>query len=173
MKRKFNNKKTFIASFLMIILIIGAATTIAFSIAQSNVVQNNFKAASIDTEIEENIDANLTKEVIVHNTDKANSSAFVRVRISCSPEEIQDTLVLNMGEGSKWQDGGDGFYYYLEAVVPDGYTTPLLSRVDSDVLKANHPDVKDFDIIVYQEAVVAGEGEITVDMLKKAFDLTK
>ena len=134
-----------------------------------SLIHISFKAAGIDTEIEEKFGEDLTKEVTVHNSAEASSPAFVRVRINCSPEEIQDTLVLNVNQNSKWQDGGDGFYYYLEALEPDGRTEPLLSKVDHEVLKTRHPDVKDFDIIVYQEAVVAVEGEITLDVLKETF----
>ena len=164
--RKYN--KTFIASLLMLIMIVGAAVTVAFSVARSNDVENTFKAADIDTKIEEEFGDGLTKKVKVSNSADATSPAFIRVRISCSPEDIEAALVLNL-DGSKWIDGHDGFYYYLDAVIPGDSTAELLTEVDQNKI----PDAvkgADFDIIIYQESVVAAAVEdITLDVMQQTF----
>lgn len=165
--KKYN--KTFIASLLMLVLIVGAAVTVAFSVARSNDVKNTFKAAEIDTEIEEEFGVDLTKKVKVTNSSEATSPAFIRVRISCSPEDIEAALVLNQTPGNGWMDGGDGFYYYLDAVMPGGSTAELLSKVDQDKIPENVKGV-DFDIVIYQEAVVATATEgVTLEMMQQAF----
>lgn len=176
MKKKniTKNKKTFIVSLLLVVAIAGAAITMALAIARSNNVINTFEAADHSTEIEEKVDSDLTKTVWVKNTAK-KSPAFIRVRLTVSPEELQKSLVLDekaLDEG-KWIDGEDGFYYYLTAVPAGGKTDALLSRVDGDseVFKKFTGD--SFDIVVYEEscvATVAGGKQERLENIKAAFD---
>src|SRR5699024_6519209 len=82
-----------------------------------------------------------TKKVSIQN--KGTVQQFVRVmvfpEIHSSTKGVSEERILpikignevlldldpNKGTKSNWQDGGDGYYYYLKALAPDE-TTPLL-----------------------------------------------
>lgn len=149
--KKFNiknlNKKTSILSVLLLIAVIGVGATIALAVAQTSPVVNTFKAGEIDTSIDENVDTNFNKSVKVTNSAEAESDAYVRVRLN-HPDEIG--LNLSEESTSTWEDGNDGFYYYLYSLEPGTSTTELLSSL-------NVPEgyTEAFDVTVYQESCIA------------------
>lgn len=114
---------------------------------------NTFKAADRDhnTEIDEEV-IELTKKVRVQNKAKT-SRAFIRVRFEVSPS---DAVTANDGQvvleqGTKWKDGGDGFYYFLAPVNSQDYTDYIIWKVaDEENIK-----VDTFDVLVYEESCVA------------------
>lgn len=173
------HRKTLLLSLVLLVAIIGVGVTVALSVAKSNPVVNTFKAGKIDTELDETV-SGLNKSVSVHNSEKADSDAFIRVRINAP-----DGIVLNWsGDYEKyWKNGGDGFYYFLYSVAPGKSTTELLSSVEIDE-KASE-EVKSelkkngFDVTVYQESCIAsqishyedeGAEVIPLESVKAAFD---
>ena len=78
--KKFNElrkKHTFIVSVLLVIAIVGVAATVALAVASTDPVVNTFKAADLDTEIEEPtpspdpVPAD-NKKVTIKNMEKAH-----------------------------------------------------------------------------------------------------
>lgn len=177
-KRKGKSiNKTFITSLVLLIAIAGVATTIAIATAQSNMVTNEFGVAKIDTEIEENIGPDLTKQVKVTNTEMANSSAYVRVRLTMSPESDSIHLIakesgqdvdITSPEAGKSVNGWeyfDGFWYYLLPVEPSASTSELL-----DHLQVDEGFTDSFDVVVYQESCIASGDATTAQGIKAIFD---
>lgn len=173
------HRKTLLLSLVLLVAIIGVGVTVALSVAKSNPVVNTFKAGKIDTELDETV-SGLNKSVSVHNSEKADSDAFIRVRINAP-----DGIVLKLSENytEYWEDGGDGFYYFLYSVAPGESTTELLSSVGIDeyATEAVKKELKKngFDVTVYQESCIAsqishyedeGAKPISVDNVKAAFD---
>lgn len=162
-KINLHSKKMLIVSILLSAAVIGVAATIALEVARSNFVTNTFIAGKIDTEIDEEIDvdgATLKKSVSVKNLDTATSDAYVRVRLTKSPESEEITLKFATGaisnpineESDTWiYNEEDGFYYYRYSVEPGKATTELLSSVDPGSYAG------EFDVIVYQESCIATE----------------
>lgn len=147
--KNMKTKRTFIVSFLLIVAIAGAAVTIALAVAQSTPVTNTFTAADHNTNIDENVEGNLTKEVRVQNS-ASNSPAFIRVRLTPSPEGSVNLIFAEDAFATdKWVNGGDGFYYYLQAVEPGNSTDMLLKAVEPV------GDITTFDVTVYEESCVA------------------
>lgn len=159
--KKFNElrkKHTFIVSVLLVIAIVGVAATVALAVATTDPVTNTFKAADLDTEIEEPtptpdpspspIPAD-EKTVTIKNNGE--SPAFIRVRVTVSPEDAAEPIYKT--EETEWYYGRDGFYYYLKAVQGEEETAPLFDGVT--------PKIKEepFEVTVYQESCVA-----TVDL---------
>lgn len=150
--KKFNiknlNKKTSILSVLLLIAVIGVGATIALAVAQTSPVVNTFKAGKIDTGIiEDKVDEDFNKEVRVTNSDQAESDAYVRVRLNC-PTGV--TPVLSDESQETWEQGVDGFYYYLYSLAPGDSTTKLLSKLAVTIEES-------FDVAVYQESCIATE----------------
>lgn len=175
--KKFNElrkKHTFIVSVLLVIAIVGVAATVALAVASTDPVVNTFKAADLDTEIEEPtpspdpVPADKKKVTIKNNGE---SAAFIRVRVTVSPEGAAEPSYV---QKTNWYYGGDGFYYYLEAVQGNGETTPLFDGVvPSEEFAASQ---ESFDVTVYQESCVATtdlseypEVEDKLEAIKAAF----
>lgn len=155
--KKIKNRKHFLAvSLLMLVLVVGAAVTVALGLASTDPVVNTFKAADHETEIEEEVDGTLNKDVTVTNTAE-ESAAFIRVRLVVSPEE---KAVLKFAPddsstvGNNWVDGGDGFYYYTKAVAPGESTEQLLDSVAVNNETAFEAG-ETLDVTVYEESCVA------------------
>lgn len=159
-------RHTLIASFLLVFAIAGVAGTVALAVATSDPVTNTFKAASLDTDITE--EGSSPDEKIVTITNQKDSPAYIRVRITVSPENATKPLTIKDG----WLDGNDGFYYYHQAVEGNGgKTNPIIDSidVDEDYAKTKEP----FDVTVYQESCVATKapGEtVTLEDMKNAFN---
>lgn len=149
-RTKNRSKKIAILSVLLLAAVIGVGATIALAVAQTSPVVNTFEAGKIDTSIEEQVDTDMNKKVWVKNSAEAKNDAFVRVRINC-PEEIE--LKLSTESADTWEEGDDGFYYYLYSVAPGENTTQLLDSVS--VKEGFQDSVKSFDVTVYQESCVA------------------
>lgn len=170
MRRNKFGKKSVLLTVILLIAIIGVGVTIAISVAQSNQVNNTFRPGKIDTSITEEVDEQLNKRVSVQNSREAKSDAFVRVRIN-APTGV--TLRLNDAMSGYWQDGGDGFYYYLYSVGPGEYTTELLNKIEITDTTLN-----EVDVTVYHEACIASQEHrkdvetepLSVDVIKKAFE---
>ncbi len=188
MKKRKQNRMILVASLICLLVLMGGAATVALSIGMAGPVVNTFKSASIDTQISERFDADLTKIVNVTNSSRAESDAFVRVRISCSPEAIESALEVNAGENDLWAAGEDGFYYYLKPLAPGEATEQeIMSRVregkegdtSKDTLYGLGLHGIEFDIVIYQEAVAATEkgdaqtGMVDLEVITGAFAAAK
>ena len=160
-------RHTLIASFLLVFAIAGVAGTVALVVATSGPVTNTFKAASLDTDITE--EGGSPDKKVVTVTNQKDSPAYIRVRITVSPENAANPQYINP---NKWVNGNDGFYYYYQAVAGNGgKTVPIIDRVEvnEDYAKTEEP----FDVTVYQESCVAttAPGEtVSLQEIKDAFD---
>ena len=89
MKKFFKSHvKLCIAVLALSLVTVGA--TLALMVSQSNSVTNSFTAAEIDTEIKEELNGEMTKQVSI--TNQGRSDAYVRARIMVSG--------VNMSEAS-------------------------------------------------------------------------
>lgn len=117
---------------LAIVLVIGAAvgTTIAFLVADTEPVKNQFEYAKVSCAVQENFDGVTKKDVRIQNT--GTTDAFIRAtyvvnwvdgdgNIAASvPEGYSYTLTEN--PGGNWTKIGE-YFYYLTPVAP-GDVTP-------------------------------------------------
>lgn len=173
--------------------------TLALMAVSSNSVINSFTAASIDTEIKEEVGGEGTKQVSI--TNKGPSDAYVRARImvsgvekdqvkivSADPETIEPDKVYlvmpnNDNANGKWckekesdnDKYSDKFYYYLGVVKPDDPTKNLLEKVVFGKDLQNDEFLAGFNITVYHESVLAinkpaaSGGKVTLEMVTDSF----
>ena len=187
------SKKWRILLPLLLLAVIGVASTSAFLISKAGTVTNLFTAAEVTTEILEELDENeivqpgteIKKVVTVRNIDSDGTLAevgtddavacFVRVRITASPANLlgdgRQGFIFE-GMDAAWVNGGDGYYYYLYALAPYVTTTPVMEKV---VLSAGL--TTNFDLTVTQEAVnsqaytsqALEDGTYPLEVLQAAF----
>lgn len=126
MKRIFNGsggRKTALILSLCLIFALAVGTTVALLVAHTNAVTNTFKAATSEIKIDEKLEGNQKKSIIVKNEGTATS--YVRVKlvmnwvsddgktISAAPVKIDVKY-----DTDKWFLGTDGIYYYKTPVGP-------------------------------------------------------
>lgn len=188
MKKFFKtHAKLCIAVLALALVTVGG--TLALMAVSSNSVINSFTAASIDTEIKEEVVGEGTKQVSI--TNKGPSDAYVRARIMVSGvekdqveivgsvpsdadiEENKVYLVMPNNEdvNGKWckeqksdnDEYSDKFYYYLGVVEADGRTKNLLEKVVFGSELQNDEFLAGFNITVYHESVLAINKPATSD----------
>lgn len=193
MKKFFKtHAKLCIAVLALALVTVGG--TLALMAVSSNSVINSFTAASIDTEIKEEVVGDGTKQVSI--TNKGPSDAYVRARIMVSGVEkdqveivgsvpadagiAANKVYLVMPNSTTWkqaagEDEKDDFYYYLGVVKPDDPTENLLEKVVFGENLQNDEFLAGFNITVYHESVLAinkpatPDGEVTLKMVTDSF----
>jgi len=159
MKTFSKSNKTILAIAICIAAVgVTVGTTLAFLSTRNSVVDNTFVVGSVETEVvEQNFklatDTTITKNPQVKNVGK--NPCYIRARINFSPAD-EGITVSNIGENWVYNEN-DGFYYYTQIVDVNGLTNPIFTTVNIPVGwissgKATE-EFKDFDVIVYQEAV--------------------
>lgn len=193
MKKFFKtHAKLCIAVLALALVTVGG--TLALMAVSSNSVINSFTAASIDTEIKEEVVGEGTKQVSI--TNKGPSDAYVRARIMVSGVEkdqveivgsvpsdagiAANKVYLVMPNSAIWKQAAgetekDDFYYYLGVVKPDDPTENLLEKVVFGENLQNDEFLAGFNISVYHESVLAinkpaaSDGEVTLKMVTDSF----
>ena len=140
MKHFIKAQAKLLITVLTLVVVLGIGATIAYLHDTTDPVTNTFDPAQLDTRIEETVDTNGTKNVVIANTGKSN--AYVRARIMVSgidpdnvvittqpdvtkadAEKDQVLLVMpNAGASKKWQRVNesaltvysDDWYYFCE-----------------------------------------------------------
>ena len=196
MKPLFKSKISLWASVLALVIVIGVGVTMALSAVNSNLVNNTFAVADIDTEIEEKGLTEGDKQVSIKN--HGPSDAYVRARIMVSgvnpanveivaqePTTVEANKVYlvmqNNGIGDKqWtkEDSNtngnysDDFYYYLSVLAEDQKSANLLEKVVLGSNLQGEDFLNTFSVTIYHESVLAinQPESITVDVVKDSFD---
>ena len=152
---------------LLLVVVVAVGGTFAYLMATDSPLLNTFTLAEVETEIVEDGSTSADKSAVVKNTGK--SPVYVRARVVVSG--VDPTLLDVKYNTSNWQNGGDGFYYYMSILPADPSTKPstsaLFTRVDVD---SNVGPDATFSVDVYQESVLApADGSWTLDAAKAAF----
>lgn len=195
MREILKKKKTLICAIALVIGIFGTTATFAVIKATTNTVTNTFDAGDVKTRIDEDVDPKVENSTVKKTpkiTNEGKSDAFVRARITISPEKTDVTLLAGTWKdknftskcealkgdknalfdandnGYGWFLADDGWYYYNTPIAKEESTETLF-----DAVKVGNVD-KNFDITIYQEAVYSGgynAGQtVDLDTIKAAFD---
>lgn len=162
MNKTIGNKKIVLLIILCAaILGMSVGGTVAFLATQTDGLENTFTIGSVETEVTEEhfelkdgSDTKIWKDPKITNVGK--NDCYVRARINISPSDADITIGTL---GKDWVDGGDDFYYYTKAVKVGESTESIFDEViipDGWVKKGKATgSFREFDVIVYQEAVTA------------------
>ena len=129
------NKKTAVIIALCLVLVFSAATgVLAYLVSKPDPLPNSFVPARVTCAVEEQVSAGVYRNATVRNT--GNVDAYIRAAViatfqsadgkvlATAPVEGTDYTVTWGGNG--WQKGSDGYWYYANAVNPDGLTSNLI-----------------------------------------------
>ena len=148
-RRKKANKR--IGILILSLLLIAAAAiggTMAYLTAETPQVVNTFTPAEVTTDIDEDFDGYVKKEVNVVN--KGDIAAYIRVklvtyRVNEAGSPIGGAAAIpEFDLGPNWVKH-DGYYYYTLPVDPNESTLDLIADGDQIVLEDYSDDPNDPD----------------------------
>ena len=135
-KTKISRKLIVVVALFAIVAISVVGTTVAYLMAKTDPLDNNFETVYVSCEV---VEDGTGGNVKIKNTGDIN--AYVRVTFivnwvaddgtihSAMPKEGVDySVILN---DRSWYVGSDGFYYYALAVAPGESTEPIIQTVDT------------------------------------------
>lgn len=175
-QRKISRKVYLLVALSFLLLCIGGGYLVYAAMTAQDQKENDFLIGQVETKLEEDFNEDITeirkatsveKRVTIKNTGTINQ--FVRVMVlpevrttidgddeneQVLPLQIGTDLSLEWLDSSKWIDGGDGYYYYVEkALEPNTSTTALFESVRlSDKLDKRYHDA-DFSISLKVETI--------------------
>ena len=192
MKYLWKTKKVFLITVLLIVGILGTATTFALLTSATGPVINRFSVGDVNTHIEEEFDGKVEAGATVKKTpvivNDGPSPAFIRARITISPATDLELLYGDWTDGNftsadkklekssdinmhNWSyNEADGFYYYHVVTAPK--TKYAVTTTLFDAVKIGDSVTQNFDITIYQEAVFA-EGYKGGDEVEDVADIAK
>ena len=175
--RTIHNK--LLVSLLSLVLLAAVGGTLAYQVAATGAVENNFVPAVIHTDIEE--DGSLGNKT-VRILNNGESPAYVRARLMVSGvaqsqvvfvSQLPATLDPNkvyletnpQGGWAQTAPAADGFWYYCKTLPVGKTTEPLMTKVAvGSNLYAElglEAFLKTFDITLYQESLLAAPEGLT------------
>jgi len=128
-RTRMNRATVLLMAILMLIGVV-AGSTVAYLIDTTGDVANTFEYAKVSCEITENFDKATKSNVQVKNT--GTTDAYIRATyvvnwldsagniVASDPDGYSYTITENPDD--KWTKGSDGYFYYPEAVAPEGKT---------------------------------------------------
>lgn len=155
--KKKNAKRVLIGEFLILgVLILSLVGSVLGFFRSSDHLDNRFTIGANTSEIHETFnnpgilkpEEMLGKSVQVRNT----GSVPCYVRMYYAVEDPQNRQDLNITITDNWDfNKNDGYYYYKSVVEPGRSTTRLFGTIKN----TSQEDVKDLNIICYEETVQA------------------
>lgn len=142
--RPLSSRKALFALVSVLVLIFAAVgVTVAYLQTQTEPLVNQFTPAKVSCDVEEMFDGNVKSNVSIRNT--GDTDAFIRVAIVANWVRTDDNdnskvtsvhaqkpvagedYTLTLAD-ENWLQDGNGFYYYKNAVEPDGSTAVLIKE---------------------------------------------
>lgn len=167
-------KKPIIRILLSVLLVavVAVGGTLAYLMASDSPLLNTFALAEVETEIEEpQSDTATNKTAKVVNTGE--SPVYVRARVVISGGDAavleSDNLITFTYNTAAWQNGDDGFYYYMGILPAESGENSKTPALFTGVTVADTvPKDAEFSVDVYQESVLAPAGDDAVWQLQDA-----
>lgn len=154
MKQKSNHSRNKTAALLVSLVLVLTAVlgaTIAYLSSETPSVTNTFEPAYVTCEINETFNTDNTAKTGVTVKNTGNIPAFIRVAVVANNVNLDGNVVagtpeltLTLGEG--WVKSGN-YYYYTQAVEPNGSTGNLLGTAIN---------LTDKQVTIFAEAIQAG-----------------
>lgn len=143
--RPLSSRKALFALVSVLVLVFAAVgVTVAYLQTQTEPLENQFTPAKVSCKVEETFEDNVKSNVTIQNT--GDTDAFIRVAVVANWVQTDEnssvtsvyaqqpvagtdyTLTLADDVNEKWLKDSNGFYYYKNAVEPDGSTAVLIKE---------------------------------------------
>lgn len=180
MKHFIKAQAKLLVTVLTLVVVLGIGATVAYLHDTTDPVTNRFDPAELNTKIEETVDTDGTKNVVIANTGKSN--AYVRARIMVSgiaPGNVEITdnskatqesveagqiLLVMPQAGVQWQKRGEGSLDYSDAWYYFCDELPGTNQVPDDPDNPDRANLRKTSALL--EKVYFGEGvnasEVTI-----------
>lgn len=160
MSKSIKGKLLTLLLTMLILAMFTVGGTMAYIVTHTDSIVNIFNPSKVTTDVDEDFDGTVKKNITVTNTGDIN--AYVRVklvtyRVDDAGNHIGGTATIpSFTLGTGWVKYGD-CYYYTQPVAPNG-TTPSLVDANGITLKAyNDADGGKQVIEVMAEGIQAGQ----------------
>ena len=135
--RKISAKQAVAMAVIASLVLLAACVvvgSVAYLVSRPDSLANDFIPAKVTCAVEEQFADGVKSDVKIRNT--GNVDAYVRAAVvvtfrsadgkvlATAPCEGVDYAVTWADRG--WREGSDGFWYYADAVSPNGVTAPLI-----------------------------------------------
>lgn len=136
--RRASGKRLTIAVICLTLSLI-CGITLAYVFTNTTPVENKFTDAEVRCDVVETFKNNEKRDVQIKNT--GNVKSYIRATIVVTwaidgkdadiqvyaKQPVSGTdYIIEMNELSGWVEAEDGFWYYTEAIAPQGYTDKLI-----------------------------------------------
>lgn len=135
---KMNRKTLALLVAFVVLLTCSVGSTVAYLVDVDDPVVNEFKPATVDTEIEEKFDKSAKTSIVIMN--KGTIEVYVRVMLVANYVDDETGAIIAPGSvtvsplGTDWVRGEDGYYYYTKAVAAvNGKTSNLLGNMTNGI----------------------------------------
>lgn len=136
-KRRLRWRKEFVLVCSVLVLLLGmVGGTVAYLITNTESVINTFTPPENEVEVTETFDREIKKNVQFKN----NSDFSVRIRATYIANWVKDGQVypaaltpnvdFEVTIGADWDNKGDGYWLYKDAVAVDGKTTDFIVSLE-------------------------------------------
>lgn len=145
--RKCNKKFVALLVSLTLVLTIAVGGTLAYLVDKTGSVVNKFNPSSVTTEVYEEREGNVKKNVKIQNT--GDTTAYIRAAVVVTWQDASGNVYGQMpaagtdytisynvstAQGANlWIKGADGFYYWTSPVEPNAVTGGNLINTASPV----------------------------------------
>ena len=134
MFRKLNTKTAIVAIACLVLICCTAGGVFAYLTSKPDSVTNHFTPAKVSCVIEETFENGVKSDVKVRNTGDVNAYIRAVVVVTFRAENgtvhsaapVEGVHYTVQWSDSGWTKGTDGFWYYMNAVSPDGLTDNLI-----------------------------------------------
>lgn len=159
-KRTHGKKSAVLLTSLILVITFAVGGTIAYLVANSGSVVNTFVPGNITTEIVEENEDGVKKNVAIWN--KGNTPAYVRAAVIVTwKDEIDGNVYGQKPEGNvnysieynltDWFLGDDGFYYSIEPVPAESTSKVLITSCSP--IDEQAPDGYSLDVEILGSAI--------------------
>lgn len=148
----------------ILLLAAGSCGSVLAYLISTDIKINTFQVGECRTEIEEDFvppsrlepGCSFTKDVRVKNI--GSCECYVRIRADFTNDDMKKHCIVDWNVDDYEYNSEDGYYYYKEKLMPEDITSSLFTEITIDD-KAPPEDVKEFDILIYSEALRVNKAE--------------
>ncbi len=181
LKKLFSGRMAIVSS-IVALLLVGATVAYLFSVGQE--IVNKFEPGSVDVKVIESTSSDTKTEIMLTNTGTAK--AFLRASIVTyyvdEDKNVIGSIPARLGTfnlNTGWEEGSDGYYYYIKPVDPNGGATNNLFASSSDKItltpveqEINGEKVTYYQVVeVFAEAIQSAPKEAVQEAWGSNFDI--
>ena len=166
-KKNHFNKSAALLIALVLIVTVGVGSTLAYLMDNSATVTNTFTPTKVACEVYEKFDGNIKQEVKIKNISTTGDvDAYIRAAVAVTWQDVDGdvygqkpvadtdyTIDYDLGNG--WEQGSDGYYYWICPVAVNGFTGKLIDTCTCATTKTVGDKTYYLSVEIIAEAIQA------------------